>query len=417
MDGVVGQRDWRLVSVVGLVALAFFLLPFGTGVFVPLAILALAGMGLLVTHLGALWRDRWVRWALVLLLALWVPQLLALTVAVDFDRAMRTAMTYPLFAISIIPLLWVARRCDLTNTLLYAVLALAVFWSLDGILQFLSGSNIFGYPYDGRRIDGLFHPNMRLGIVLAHLLPFVLEASRRLSSSNRLAAFLPLVVVIAILLSGSRASMLAAVITLSAYGVFLVWFYRLRVRTIFALLAALALGVAAALWASPETRDRLGVISGMADLSVEGLDAATAQRGTIWLASWRVVKDEPLLGVGVRGVEPVAKERGYADMPFSHVHLYFLDVWVSTGLVGLVAYLTALLGVLLALWRNARATEVNVPLLVTAGVAIFSALNPVNVHWTVYSSYTAAVLWLVLALALAPLIHGNHREVVRGRPS
>ncbi|WP_019625015.1 O-antigen ligase [Thioalkalivibrio sp. ALJT] len=410
MDGRAAQRDWHLLFVVGLTVLALFLLPFGHGVFVPLAILALVGMGLVATYPATLWRERWMRWALVLLLALWLPQVFALTVAVDFDRALRTALTYPLFAMAIIPILWVARRRELTNALLYVVLALAVFWSLDGILQFLAGSNIVGYPYDGRRIDGLFHPTLRMGVVLAHLLPFVLEASRRLAASNRLAALLPLVVVIAILLSGSRAGMLAAAVTLLVYGVFLVGFYRLRARMVFALVVALILGVAGALWASPETRDRLAVISGMAAFSVEGLDQATANRGTIWLASWRVIEDEPLRGVGVRGVEPVAKERGYADGAFSHTHLYLLDVWVSTGLVGLAAYLMALLGVLLALWRHAVGSGAHIPLFVMAGIAIFSALNPLNAHWTVYSSYTAAVLWLVLAVALAPLFHTPGRS-------
>lgn len=199
---------------------ALFALPFGTGVFLPLVFLALGGLGLAARHSRTIWVERWIRWALLLLLALWVPQLVSLTVAVDFDRALRTALTYPLFAIAILPLLWVARRRDVATPLLYVVLALAVFWSLDGVFQFVTGANLLGYPYNGRRIDGLFHPNMRLGIVLAHLLPFVLEASRRLASRNRLAAVLPLIVVIAILLSGSRAAMLATLITLVASAPF-----------------------------------------------------------------------------------------------------------------------------------------------------------------------------------------------------
>ncbi|AKJ96070.1 MULTISPECIES: O-antigen ligase [Thioalkalivibrio] len=410
------QERWIFGLVLGLVGLALFVLPFGTGAFFPLAALSLAGLVLIALRLPGLWAERWIRWALLLLLALWVPQLVSLTVAVDFDRALRTALTYPLFAIAILPLLWVARRRDVATPLLYVVLALAVFWSLDAVFQFVAGANVLGYPYNGRRIDGLFHPNMRLGIVLAHLLPFVLEASRRLASRNRLAAVLPLIVVIAILLSGSRAAMLATLITLVAYGAFLIWFYRLRIRTVSAFALVLVLGVALALWVSPETRDRLVVISKMSEFSLEGLDQATAKRGTIWLASWRVAMDEPILGVGVRGVEPVAEARGYSDMPFAHIHLYFLDVLVSTGAVGLFAYLAALLGILSALWRRAREHgAVDSPDVLVAGVAIFVALNPINVHWTVYSSYTTAVLWLVVALALAPLIQSSNQRPVPER--
>ncbi|WP_018871868.1 O-antigen ligase [Thioalkalivibrio sp. ALJ16] len=406
VKGESGRVDWWFPGVVVLAALALFALPFGTSVFAPLALLAFLGIALLVTRCGVLWREPWIRWAFLLLLALWVPQLMALSVAVDFDRALRTALTYPLFAIAVIPILWVARRRDIAIPVLYVVLALAVFWSLDGLLQFFSGSNILGYPYNGRRIDGLFHPNMRLGIVLAHFLPFVLEASRRLASSSRLALLLPLIVIVAIVLSGSRAAMLATLVTVVAYGVFLVWFYRLRPRVVGVLVGMLAVGVAAALWVSPETRDRLAVVTQMSDFSIEGLDAATARRGTIWFASWQVAKDEPILGVGVRGVEPVAHARGYTDMSFSHIHLYFMDVLVSTGIVGLVAYLAALVGILWALWRGARrGLREARPDFVVGAVAIFVALNPLNVHWTLYSSYSTAVLWLVVALALTPIVY------------
>lgn len=397
-----GHRVYWLV--VGLVALALFVLPFGTGVFLPLAMLSLGGLALMVVRSRQLWRESWTRWGLLLLMALWLPQLLALTVAVDLDRALRTALTYPLFAVAILPLLWVARHRDVATPLLYVVLALAVFWSLDGIFQFVTGVNVLGYPYNGLRIDGLFHPNMRLGIVLAHFLPFVLEASRRLATRNRLAAVLPLVVVMAILLSGSRAAMIATLISLIVYGAFLVWFYRLRLRTVTGFALVLLLGIALALWVSPETRDRLVVISKISEFSIEGLDQATAKRGTIWLAAWRVAMDEPILGVGVRGVYPVAEERGYTDMAFSHIHLYFLDVLVSTGMVGLASYLAALVGILWVLGRRGRGSRGLSPSFLLAGLAIFVALNPLNVHWTPYSSYTAAVLWLVVALALAPLV-------------
>ncbi|WP_028485007.1 O-antigen ligase [Thioalkalivibrio sp. ALE17] len=413
------QERWSfsLMLVLALAGLALFVLPFGTGVFFPLAALSLAGLVLLAVGLPGLWAERWIRWALLLLLALWVPQLLSLIVAVDFDRALRTALTYPLFAIAILPLLWFARRRDVGTPLLYVVLALAVFWSLDGIFQFVTGANVLGYPYNGRRIDGLFHPNMRLGIVLAHFLPFVLEASRRLTYTNRLAALLPLIVIVAILLSGSRAAMVATLIVLFVYGLFLVGYYQLRMRTVSAFLSILVLGIVVALWASPETRDRLAVVSKASELSIEAIDEATARRGTIWLASWRVAMDEPILGVGVRGVEPVAEARGYTDMAFAHIHLYFLDVLVSTGIVGLVAYMGMLLAILLALWRRARRSERDLlPLYVVGGVAIFVALNPVNVHWTIYSSYTTAVLWLVVALALAPLVRGE-AAARQGRPA
>lgn len=156
------------------------------------------------------------RWMLVLMAALWLPQVLALTGAINFERALRTASTYPLYALSMVPLLWLVRQRDIVTPLLYLTLALAVIWSLDGLLQFGTGSNILGYPYNGRRVAGLFYPDLSLGIVLAHLLPLVLGASQRLYHHTRLATRIPILVRSVIILTGSRSAMLTMLIAITA---------------------------------------------------------------------------------------------------------------------------------------------------------------------------------------------------------
>jgi len=388
----------------GLTGLAVFALPFSNSVFAPGAILAIWGLGLLAVHRGAIWSEPWIRWMLVLMAALWLPQLFALTGAVNLERALRTAVGYPLYAIAMVPLLWACRIRDLATPLLYLTFGLTVLWSLDGLLQFIAGTNILGFPYNGRRVTGLSYPDLRLGVILAHLLPFVLEATRRLMAKTRLAALLPLLPVLTIILSGSRAAMLMMVIALGVYGLFLIWFYRPRKLTVGALAAALVLAMGTLLWASPETRDRITAVAQIVEMDVDSVDAATARRGQIWVAAWQVATDHPVRGVGVRGVEPAANDRGYISREFVHTHLYWLDVFVSTGAVGLIAYLLTLTGILGALWIRARQYAVNAPMFMAGGLAIFGAMNPINSHWTIYSSYTAALSYLVIALALSQII-------------
>ena len=403
-DLLTGRGNATTRLTLGLVILSLLVLPFSNTVFVPGGILAIWGIVLVCRHFRAMWSDVWIRWALLLMLALTAPQFLALFDAVNFERAFRTAATSPLYALAMLPLLWLSRVKDVGTPVLYIIFGLAVLWSLDGLLEFTTGSNVLGYPYNGSRVDGLFHPNTRLGIVLAHMLPLVLEASRRLMATTRLAALAPVLVSTLILLSGTRAAILIACITLILYGIFLVWLYRPRPRTIAGLSVIFMVGVTAALWASPETRARLAVIPQLAELSVEGVDAATSRRGTIWAAGWQIATEESLLGVGVRGFEPVAKERGYIDRGFSHIHLYGLDVLVSTGIVGLTAYLAAFIGILGAIWRRGRTDPAAWPACMAAALTIFVALNPINAHWTIYSSYTLSLVWLLIGISLTLLI-------------
>lgn len=395
---------WSPWATVGLTGLAVLALPFGNSAFVPGAILAIAGLAILVRHYRTVWRSLWTRWILVLMAALWLPQVVALTGAVNFERALKTASTYPLYALSMLPLLWVCRQRDIATPLLYSVLAIAVFWSLDGMAEFVFGSNILGNSYNGRRVAGLFYPDLSLGIVLSQMLPLIFEASRRLFQQTGFSVLLPMPVLSVIVLSGSRAAMLTMLISVVLYGAFLAWHYRPGRKKLAAFVSLLVVVLVVTLWISPASRDRLAVVSRLAEMNVEAVDAATSKRGTLWIAAWKVAMDQPLLGVGVRGFEPAAKERGYIQSGYSHVHLYGLDVLVATGGIGLLAYLAALVGVIHRLWRAGIANPATAPVAMAGGLTIIGSLNPINAHWTIYSSYSAAVAWIFIGISFALLV-------------
>lgn len=413
---VINQNKAFLVALI-LTGLMVFALPFSNSVFLPGAIMAIAGIVVFIRHRQALWSERWIRWLLILMMALWLPQIVALLVAVNFERALRTALTYPLYTLAMLPMLWVARERDIATPLLYLTTGLAVFWSLDGLLQFTIGANIFGHPYNGSRISGLFYPDLSLGIVLAGTVPLVLEASRRLTRRHRLYALAPIIVFVTIVLAGSRAAIISSLIAIAGYGLFLIWFYRPQAKTVATLSLILTLTSITALWMSPETRNRLLVVSEIFDMNLDSFNAATSKRGTIWLAASAVALDEPLLGVGVRGVERTAHERGYTDMEFSHVHFFGLDVLVSTGFIGLLSYLSALVGILLALWQKAKANRSLSPFCVTAGLTIITIFNPINAHWTIYSSYASTMGYLFIGIAIALLVQTNSSQSYASRVS
>lgn len=405
LSHVLARWDRLTLTIVGLTILTFLVFPFGRSANAPLAILALIGLWLLATHWREVRTQLVTRWLLILVAALWIPQWLALPGAVNFERAWNDAIYYPLFGIAALPIIWAAMRHEVVPLVLYCLLVIVFVWSLDGLLQFATGSNVFGFPYNGRRLSGLFHPNLTMGVVIAHLLPLLLEATRRLMRWCRLWGLVMLPILAVVMLSGSRSAMLLMLFGLVLYGALMIWFYRPRWYWIVGAVAVVIVGMAGTLVVSPETRDRVERVGKIVEMDRESFNQATSRRGDVWLSGWEVAKDDPWLGVGVRGYELAAVERGYTDHPYMHLHFFALDVQVSTGLVGLLAYLSAYLAFLVVLWRAGGNMAAGVGV-----VAVGLALLPINTHFGFYASYTLAIIWPIIGLAAALVVSQSVRE-------
>lgn len=121
-------------SIVGLFTLAVVALPFGRVVNAPLALLAIIAFWLLAARWNEVVGRKATRWLLVLIAALWIPQLLSLPGAANVERAMNTAAYYPFYGLAALPVIWAAYRHDITPFLLNAVLAISLFWAIDGLI-------------------------------------------------------------------------------------------------------------------------------------------------------------------------------------------------------------------------------------------------------------------------------------------
>ncbi|WP_204742192.1 O-antigen ligase [Guyparkeria sp. SCN-R1] len=388
--------DRLTLTIVGLTILTFLVFPFGRSANAPLAILAFIGLWLLATRWRQVWAQPVTRWLLILVAGLWIPQLLALPGAVNFERAWSDAIYYPLFGVAALPVVWAALRHDVLPVTLYSLLAIVFVWALDGLWQFATGNNVLGFPYNGVRLSGLFGENLTMGVVIAHLLPLLLEATRRLMQRCVAWGLVILPILAVIMLSGSRSAMLLMLFGLLLFGVLVLWFYRPRWYWIVGMVAVVFVGMAGTLALSPETRDRVERVGKIVEMDRESFNQATSKRGDVWLSGWEVAKDDPWLGVGVRGYELAAVDRGYTDRPYMHLHFFALDVQVSTGLVGLLAYLGAYIAFLVVLWRAGGGMAAGVGV-VAAGLALL----PINTHFGFYASYTLAIIWPIIGLGAA----------------
>jgi O-antigen ligase len=382
------------VAILMIATLALF--PFGTGHQLPLAILAVIGLVRAARADGRAWAQPEVRLFLWVYGLIFIPLAISMLTAVDPGPAVRTSARYLAFLFVGLAVLLAHPTGTLTRALMWAILVIPTLWVLDAVIQLLLGTNVLGYPADGTQPTGLFHPRRSIGIFLAHLLPLYLEALRRLLPGRPWIWLLIIPYLAVILLAGARASWLTAILAVAAYGLYLAIIYRVSWRRMIAPgIAILAAGMAAVLF-SPGLQDRLDRTAGLLTLDFESWDHATSYRMSIWSAASRVFQDHWLLGVGARGFTPTALEAGYLEQSFSHVHLFILDVPVTTGVIGLAGYL-AVMGIVLVWYLRQAGLRAA---LFASWLAVVLALFPLNAHWNFYGTFFTALLWFIFLVAM-----------------
>jgi O-antigen ligase len=362
-------------------------------------------------------------WALtgVLFAAYWLPELFSTFDAVN--RAHSLAQTVS--DLRYLPFLWLAASAVASDagrrTTFTGLAAIMAIWTIDALAQeALGASPLFSLVDIAKhaisdhgmctaaevqrldRLSGILGPcNLKLGLVLASLSPFVLDAAhRRWKPAGWLVA--AFAVGIVILLAGARASWITYALVLALSGWRALGVRRLVV--VFALGAVLAGGLFAF---SPQVRERFERTSAALTADREGVDVALSGRTRIWGAAWCMVRTHPVNGVGARdfrdafpACDPAPGEiAAWGEGPAFHAHQWVLEVLSETGVLGLLLWIA---GIAMAwrAWRYASPAardRARPPM-----IALFATLFPFNTHLAFYSTF-----WGGLALLLAALYAGS----------
>jgi O-antigen ligase len=339
-------------------------------------------------------------WALtsVLFFSYWLPELFS---CVDAIEPLRSAYEV-LVDLRFLPFLWLAaiavhREPD--RRIVYngiAIIALA--WSLDGVIQALTGFSIGGASSPDR-ISGIFgakHPH--LGQALASLAAFPLGvAARRAGATGWIAV--ALFVGAVILLTGTRAAWItfALVLLFGGWGL-LGW---KRMLGVFAA-GVLSLIVLAAVFPR-DLHERLTRTEAVFSGDANGLDEALSGRLRIWEAAVCMVREHPINGVGVRQYRyayadcapKLASPPAWGTGGALHAHQIVLEVLSETGLIGLLLWSIGV-GIALRAWRwatPAARARAAMPALALA-VTVF----PLNTHLAFYSSFWGGVTLMLVGL-------------------
>lgn len=362
-------------------------------------------------------------WALtsVLFLSYWLPELISSPDAINPSRALRES----LLDLRYLPFLWlvaIAVADDRGRRITFGGLGVIMaVWTLDAIVQAVFDTSPLFFALDSLkhlisdrglclapdvaaqgRLSGVLGPcNLKLGLVLASLSPFVLHlAVRKFGVAGWYLAAAAIGVVV--LLAGARAAWITFTLVLVFSGWRLLGWKRLAITGALGVLSVVVLGLG-----SPQVRERLERTTQAMSADVAGMDVALSGRTRIWSAAWCMVTRHPFNGVGARGFRkafPACDPNPEVEAEWGkgsayHAHQIVLEVLSETGIAGLLLWLS---GVAMAwrAWRFATdaARERARPAMLALAVTVF----PFNTHLAFYSTF-----WGGLTLLLAALYAGS----------
>ena len=364
-------------------------------------------------------------WALtsVLFFAYWLPEAFSAIDAMDRGRALREALV----DLRYLPFLWIVAAAvadDAGRRRTFGGLAIIVgVWTLDALVEAATGASPLFSGIDAvkqaisghgmctaaqiaaaDRLGGVLGPcNLKLGIVLASLSPFALDAMRRrFGRLGWLAAAVGIGLVV--LLAGSRASWLT-------YGLVLLWtgWRTLGRRKLLMVFALGALALVAATLLVPQVRERVERTTHVLTADSKGVDTALSGRTRIWSAAVCMAREHPVNGVGARGFRqafPACDPQpgviaAWGEGAALHAHQLVLEILSETGGIGLLLWLA---GAALAwrAWRYADpvARDRARPAMLALAVTVF----PLNTHLASYSTFWGGVLLMLSALYAGSLL-------------
>lgn len=354
---------------------------------------------------------------------LFIAGTLSTALAVDRHHALeyyRWTVLEPLIYFALLLLTRVPARTWLYLAL--AVLGAGVVSSVIGLDQWITGIGLSVPPGGGpRRVPGPYGSPDNLGLLLDRVIPLwlALVLLARVPSWRRWLWLLPgALFLVTLALTYSRGAWLAVPIgCLLVVVLAFPWGRWLLVAAV--IVALLGVGLKE---------------SAIARAVNSGHNGTAAQRLNIWNSSLAMIRDHPLVGVGpdnfVHYYAPTRKQDrwqhecaagvgymqpGAGDEPcLSHPHNEFLDFWLSTGILGLLAFLWLELVFWVraaGIWRRSRDV-------LTLGV--MGAMAAGLAHGLVDNSYflpdLAILFWLFCAYVGDPGRAGASIDHYKGPP-
>lgn len=371
----------------------------------PIGILSVLGIVHFVRNRSGLLESSDAKLLISIFACLWIPMLLSLGDAANPARAIKTTLLYLHYLPASLYVAVILTELAMRRIVLAGIALIVGFWCLDGIIQLVRGEDLFGYPYDGSVLKGVFYPKQRFGLILAVFAPLYLYVVHRLSMRSKFAWVLLLPLIIAVAFSLKRTAWVMLIVAIVGY---LVCFFtpnrrNFRYGLIVAGFATAAL-VTSAFWV-PNFQAQVQGTMKIFTTDFETADIASSRRLSLWKTGLAIAQSHWINGVGPRGYRTVYRDYAPSDDFWiargssgqTHPHLMLLEVIIETGLLGLTGYALALILIGRSAWSRRGSDPPSCAYLLVVLVAWF----PLNAHLAFYGSYWSNIAWLMLALACA----------------
>ena len=342
-----------------------------------------------------------------LFMCIWLPMLMSLPDAAHLSRASETTIAYFHFLPAGLYMLYMLRDLEVRRIVLIGVTGIVGFWCVDGVIQLLFGRDLFGYPYDGSVLKGVFYPKQRFGLVISVFAPLLCYAAWRFSKQTPWAWLTLLPLVVGVTFSLKRTAWIMLLAALVMFAVCFMRTTRTNVTRVVTLIVVSALFVGVTVFSVPKLHTQVTDTLDIFSTDFKTADVATSHRLSLWKTGLSVARAHWVNGVGPRGFRTVYREFASSDDFWiargnsgqTHPHLMTLEVFVETGVIGLLGYALCLSMLARRAWRQRKIHPAGCALLIVAVVAWF----PLNAHLAFYGSYWANIAWLAISLGCASL--------------
>jgi O-antigen ligase len=381
----------------------FLLLPFGS-VYVIYCILLL-----LVSVLSLrIFKDSVAsNYYVYLFMLVWVPMLISLIVAINFDKSfIKTLSVFPFLFVG----LYLTSGLSIKKiyTAMFIIVVATGFWCIDFFIyhyKFIELEHALLWRWSFS-IDNIHYIPI-LGQILSVLLPIIFEAIRKYSQTRikaSMSLIFAVIYITTIILSGNRNAvlmMLLSLFTWSIYAGIKCGYFKNFPKIVFSIILVAVVFFSTLLSFSTT---RLVSLSEIQSTDLQTIDKLSSHRLPLWEAAYNMAKDNWINGIGPRGYrygyEEYRPEVGKYEIEYNegmtHPHFALLEVFLETGIIGLLSLFFLFW---LILKEILKANEEIQLLLVPWFIALLTAIIP-NIGKAFYSSYWLTfIIFLLIGIA------------------
>lgn len=395
-----------------LIASPILLLPVGRSAELPIAIMAIWGLIKLSKARFELFGRAPVRHFSLLFLLIWLPIMLSYPDSFSADQTLRVGASYLRFYLAGIFIIETFNRYPIAQNVLKTVSWFLLFLLADALIQFILGFDILGYPYDGERVNGIFEDNLKLGLTLSLLSSFLLIQTQK--SHWIVKGIVWVMLILIILLSGSRASWVMVLVSLAGVAFFQIYNNRrLALRYGLIMVIALPIGALATYHSSNYVQQRIDQTLLLFEGDVNSADIALSIRLPLWRNALVMFQDRPLNGIGVRAYRDVYLQYAPEDDYFrlhkiapTHIHQMILEVGTETGSIGLLGLLAFYILLMKRLFNGGFTSNISA----VFSIGVLAATFPINTHLALYSSFWGMLFWWLIAQHCATLKYEERKQ-------